>query len=192
MPKNLTGGNKHKKGKNSTHKVTRAIIYPDNKITLFAYVLGALGDCKFHIRCNDDQNRIGVVRGSLYKNTFINVGDLVLVGLRDFSTATSKSGKEFCDIIMKYTSDEMNEIQKNNILTCKGSSKPFVNNLDLNKSRLNDQISIFDRNPNENNLDSDSESQEESKTNIVNKLEKIKIQTEDESDSELSINIDDI
>lgn len=128
------GGSKHKKNKNSNSKTRRTLVYPDNKDTLFAYVLNALGDCRFLVKCSDETERVGTVRGSLYKNTYINSGDLVLIGLRDFGT-TKTCQKEVCDILMKYTLDELQEIRSSKLLVYKGSDRVFIHNVDLNKSR---------------------------------------------------------
>ena len=135
MPKNLTGGNRHKKGKNSTHKVKRTIVYPDNKETLFAYAINALGDMRFSIKCSDEVDRIGSVRGGL-RGVFINPGDLVLVGLRTDLSAPKVGKKEVCDILLKYSLDEITEIRQNNLLVYKDSTRLFTTNTDLNKVKI--------------------------------------------------------
>ncbi len=135
MPKNLTGGNRHKKGKNSTHKAKRTIVYPDNKETLFAYAINALGDSRFNVKCSDEVDRVGSVRGGL-RGVFINPGDLVLVGLRGDLSAPKAGKKEVCDILLKYSLDEIGEIRQNNLLVYKGSTKTFSNNMDLNKVKI--------------------------------------------------------
>lgn len=125
MVKNTTGGNKHKRSKNSNFKSKRVIVYPDNKETLFAYITRTLGDCRFEVLCSDSEVRNATVRGALYKNTFINAGDLVLIGLRTFET-TKYGEKEKCDIIMKYQPDEMDEMKENRLLKYKNSDKLFL------------------------------------------------------------------
>ena len=45
-----------------------------------------------------------VIRGKLRKRVWINVGDIVLVALRDF-----EDGK--CDIELKYTTDEIHRLR---------------------------------------------------------------------------------
>jgi translation initiation factor 1A len=125
MVKNTTGGNKHKRSKNSNFKSKRTIVYPDNKETLFSYVTRVLGDCRFEVLSSDEETRIATVRGSLYKNSFINIGDLVLIGLRSFETV--KFGqKEKCDILLKYNQDEIDEMKANSLLKYKYSDKLFV------------------------------------------------------------------
>lgn len=180
MPKNVTGGNKHKKGKNSTSKTKRAITYPDNKDTLYAYVIKPLGDCRFGVKCSDEVERVGSVRGSLYKNTYINVGDLVLIGLRDFGSP--KAGqKEVCDILLKYTLDEVSEMSMNHLLVYKGTTKPFTNMVDLNKSSTTNRVVYEDQEE-----DSDEERETISSVKVIDTKEE-----ESESDSE-SINLDDL
>lgn len=148
MPKNLTGGKGHKKGKNVMHKVKRMIVYPDNKETLFAYTINALGDSRFSIKCSDEVERIGLVRGGL-RGIYINRGDLVLVSLRTELSTPKVGKKEVCDILLKYSLDEITEIRENDLLLYKDSTKLFINNIDLNRNNLNDdecyKDDIFDR-----------------------------------------------
>jgi translation initiation factor 1A len=125
MVKNTTGGSKHKRSKNSNTKSKRTIIYPDNKETLFGHVIRSLGDCRFSVLCNDGVNRNATVRGKLYKNTYINNGDLVLVSLRDFETVKPNE-IEKCDIILKYNPEEIQEIREANLLVYKDSDKVFL------------------------------------------------------------------
>jgi initiation factor 1A len=183
MPKNVTGGNKHKKGKNSTTKIKRAITYPDNKDTLYAYVLKPLGDCRFAVKCSDEVERVGSVRGSLYKNTYINAGDLVLIGLRDFGSP--KPGqKEVCDILLKYTLDEISEMTANHLLVYKGTTKAFTHMVDLNKSTTSNRV-VYE----------EPEDESEDEYVPVKQHQHVKVidtkEEESESDSE-SINLDDL
>jgi initiation factor 1A len=125
MVKNTTGGSKHKRSKNSNTKSKRTIIYPDNNETLFGHVIRSLGDCRFSVLCNDGVNRNATVRGKLYKNTYINIGDLVLVSLRDFETV-KPNDTERCDIILKYNPEEIQEIREANLLVYKDSDRIFA------------------------------------------------------------------
>ena len=190
MPKNLTGGNRHKKGKNSTHKVKRTIVYPDNKETLFAYAINALGDMRFSIKCSDEVDRIGSVRGGL-RGVFINPGDLVLVGLRTDFSAPKVGKKEVCDILLKYSLDEITEIRQNNLLVQKDSTKPFINNTDLNKVKIGSNTTTID-----NDDDSDDEdykdvafSKDENKK-PVKTITTINKSESDESDSDESFDLE--
>lgn len=113
MGKNQIGGKKHKRGQNNNN-ARKAVIYADGKDTIYGMIMRSLGDCRFSVSCNDGQERIGVVRGALYKSTFINVDDIVLVGLRNFQTDTS-----VCDIIYKYNQQDVADLRKDGQLVGK-------------------------------------------------------------------------
>merc|ERR1712050_780443 len=54
--------------------------------------------------CFDGQKRLCKIRGKLRKKVWINVSDIVLVGLRDY-----QDGK--ADVILKYSSDEARNLK---------------------------------------------------------------------------------
>jgi initiation factor 1A len=133
MVRNMTGGKGHKKGKRSTGDKKRIIEYADEINSLYGLVMSPLGDCKFLVHCNDNNDRIGVIRGSLYKNTFIIPGDVVLVSLRDFEK--SKPGcKERCDILIKYMPGEIDQLKKKQVFYL-NSNNPFNLTLDKGKGK---------------------------------------------------------
>ena len=63
-----------------------------------------LGNGRVSLKCFDEVNRIGHIRGKMKKKVWISTGDLVLVSLRDFQ-------KEKCDITMKFTPDEVRQLK---------------------------------------------------------------------------------
>lgn len=131
MGRNTMGGKHHKRGKNSNGDKTRKIIYADNENTLYGLVVSSLGDCRFLIHCSDRVDRIGLIRGALYKKGFINPEDVVLVSLRTFETI--KDGvKEKCDIIMSYNSHEIDQL-KSSGLYYKNTNTPFTTVLENGK-----------------------------------------------------------
>jgi translation initiation factor 1A len=161
MVKNTTGGNKHKKGKNSNFKKNRQITYADNNETLYALVISPLGGCKFKVHCSDMTDRIANVRGALHKSTFINPGDVILVSVRDFEKV--KPGTmERCDILMKYLSHEIDQIKKQGMFY-KNTNNPFNTILENGKLQFDnselekDNIRITDLPPESNDTDSDDE-----------------------------------
>ena len=50
---------------------------------------------------------MGTIRGAMKNRVWINGGDIVLVGLREFGSEDDK-----CDIIMKYFDEEARELQE--------------------------------------------------------------------------------
>ena len=54
----------------------------------------------------DGKKRMGTIRGTMRKRVWINTGDIVLLGLREFGDDAK------CDIIMKYFDEEAQELQE--------------------------------------------------------------------------------
>ena len=50
---------------------------------------------------------MGTIRGAMKNRVWINTGDIVLVGLREFGSEDDR-----CDIIMKYFDEEAKELQE--------------------------------------------------------------------------------
>ena len=113
MPRNITGGNKHKKGKNYNTS-SRELGISDNESTFYGLVQKALGGGHFAVHCNDGEDRIATLRGSLQRNTRIAAGDLVLISLREFEKPKPGS-KQHCDIIVKYSSHEITQLKRQGI-----------------------------------------------------------------------------
>ena len=119
MPKNQTGGSRHKKGANSAK---RFVVYADGRETIYAQVTAKLGGSQFTVHCQDDVNRTGVVRGSVGKggNNYVRPGDYVLVGLR-----TYLSNQTTCDIVFRYNPDEVEGIRAQGRLVYTTTQRPF-------------------------------------------------------------------
>jgi initiation factor 1A len=113
MPRNITGGNKHKKGKNYNTS-SRELGISDNESTFYGLVQKALGGGHFAVHCNDCEDRIATLRGSLQRNTRIAAGDLVLISLREFEKPKPGS-KQHCDIVVKYNSHEITQLKRQGI-----------------------------------------------------------------------------
>lgn len=58
---------------------------------LFGRVTKLLGNYRLMVYCNDDQERMGLIRGALRKKVWIAVGDIVLVSLRECVSADDKA-----------------------------------------------------------------------------------------------------
>ena len=100
MPKNKFGGNKSKKGKNIVEKKELIL---DEEGELFAQVSKVLGNKRFEVRCSDGKTRVGILRGSMKRNQWVNRLDVVLVEAWDF-----QDGK--CSILHKYSYDDYYEL----------------------------------------------------------------------------------
>lgn len=120
MPKNIKGGSKAKKGKNSAlREFTRRLELPDDSgYQFYGLVLkhhGATTDIMFFdTRKNKDADSsgklskaVGYVRGSIKKRCRPKINDIVIIAVREYQDKK-------VDIIHKYNDDEMKELKNNN------------------------------------------------------------------------------
>jgi translation initiation factor 1A len=105
MPKAKGKGGKNvKKGKKrDTDGERRDLLFKEDGQE-YAQVLRMLGDGRIALACYDDVARIGLIRGTMRRRVWINTGDIVLIGLREFQ-------QDKADVIHKYTSDEARNLQ---------------------------------------------------------------------------------
>ena len=70
----------------------------------YAQIQSKLGDCRFRLTCYDGIERIARLCGSIRKQSRLDVGNVVLISIRDFDETKA-------DIIHKYTDDEARKLQ---------------------------------------------------------------------------------
>jgi hypothetical protein len=120
MPKNTTGGNKAKKGKNSGQRVERPLILADNSGAQCYGIIEAFGGSTATVKYirpiknatpqqqgqTETVSAVGFIRSSLRKwcKRFLR-GDLILVCEREF-----EAGK--VDIVHKYNDDELRALKR--------------------------------------------------------------------------------
>lgn len=105
MPKNKgKGGKNFKKGKKSTGEQERRDLLFKEDGQEYAQVLRMLGDGRVALSCYDGVARTGLIRGTMRRRVWINTGDIVLVGLREFQP-------DKADVIHKYTAEEARVLQ---------------------------------------------------------------------------------
>lgn len=112
MP-NTTGGKNYKKSKHSSGvEAPQFIDRQDDQ--MYARVTKNMGDRNMLAYCNDNRVRLCHIRGSMRKRVWINVGDIVLVSLREFEKDISESGKTYerGDIIAKYDIANLGRLRK--------------------------------------------------------------------------------
>ena len=100
------GGKNRKKGKAQQMKEKRELEFKTDGQE-YAQVLRLLGSARAELQCFDGRKRLGTIRGAMKNRIWINCGDIVLVGLREFDSEDDK-----CDIIMKYFDEEARELQE--------------------------------------------------------------------------------
>lgn len=117
MPKNVIGGNKAKRSKNSMPQKPKDILYPDKSgFQHYAIMEQFLGHTSSLIVLREVKNpkgqieytlekTHGVIRGKILKKCRPRRGDILLVCSREFSD-------KCVDIIHKYTDDNVKELKK--------------------------------------------------------------------------------
>jgi len=117
MVKNQFGGSRAKglARKNERGDITRRLRLPECEDEKFAIVRKIYGGDMCEILCDDNIDRIGVIRGKFSggkgkRQNLITPSTLVLVGLR--SWASSKNDKkDKCDILEVYSSIELDQLK---------------------------------------------------------------------------------
>lgn len=97
------GGNKRKKGKAMQAKEKRELEFKEEGQE-YAQVNRLLGNGRVEARCMDGKTRMATIRGSMRNRVWINAGDIVLIGLREFGDDSK------ADVIMKYFDEEAHEL----------------------------------------------------------------------------------
>jgi translation initiation factor 1A len=112
MPIN-TGGKRFKRAKSTATDAASQMIEcgPDQ---MFARVIRMLGNCNVLAFCNDGKQRICHIRGKMRNRTRLNVGDLILISVRDFEkTQEEKPGHlEKGDVVAKYEQAIISQVKK--------------------------------------------------------------------------------
>merc|ERR1712050_287919 len=103
MPKNKgKGGKNRRRGKNEGEEKRELIFKEDGQ--QYAQVLRMLGNGRLEAMCIDGVKRLCHIRGKMRKKVWVNTGDIILVGLRDYQD-------EKADVIQKYMADEARSLK---------------------------------------------------------------------------------
>lgn len=97
MP-NKVGGKNYKKGKHQDDPK----VYERLEGQMYGRVLKLLGGCNAMVFCNDNKERLCHIRGNMRRKVWIEVGDIVLISLRDLSDESDPTYVERGDICAKY------------------------------------------------------------------------------------------
>lgn len=105
MP-NKTGGKNYKKSKHGGAEA--AVVYVDRQDgQQYGRVIRVLGNGNMLVYCNDGEQRICHIRGAIRKRVWINLGDVVLVSLRDFGDEKDRG-----DILAKIDPKAYSKVKK--------------------------------------------------------------------------------
>ncbi|KAF0286917.1 Eukaryotic translation initiation factor 1A, X-chromosomal [Amphibalanus amphitrite] len=97
------GGKNRRRGKNENEADKRELIFKEDGQE-YAQVAKMLGNGRLEAMCFDGVKRLCHIRGKLRKKVWINQGDIVLVGLREFQDQKA-------DVILKYNDDEARNLK---------------------------------------------------------------------------------
>merc|ERR1712212_461716 len=105
MPKNKgKGGKNRRRGKNENEAEKRELIFKEEGQE-YAQVAKMLGNGRLEALCfTDGVKRLCHIRGKLRKKVWINQGDVILLGLRDYQDKKA-------DVILKYNADEARNLK---------------------------------------------------------------------------------
>lgn len=103
MKNKCRGDSKKKKHAKEFNKEKRELVFKQ-KDQEYAQIVKMLGNGRCDTYCFDGVRRLCHIRGKMRKRIWINVGDIVLIGKRDFQ---DKKG----DIIQKYFPDEAKNLK---------------------------------------------------------------------------------
>jgi len=189
MPPNKKGGKGYKKGKGEKTEPVFIDIQPDQYMGRAVRILGDRNVLTF---CHDNITRICHICRSMKgfsEDKKIEIGDIVLVSLRDFTTTDPKTVKRG-DILAKYAPEQLRVLKNEGVypnlflkLEERGLNKTDMVGLDMTESdKLNgaEEGDAFSFEGSE-----DSESEEETK--IVDKRDKVKHRTEPDPDKDVDI-----
>jgi len=104
MPKNKgKGGKNRRRGKNENEEKRELIFKEDGQE--YAQVIRMLGNGRLEAMCIDGEKRMCHIRGKMRKKVWVNTGDIVLVGLREYQDSKA-------DVILKYLADEARSLKQ--------------------------------------------------------------------------------
>ena len=100
---------RNKKKNSQFNKVSNNNYIIDKEYELYAYVIKLLGNCRVLVLCDDGNEAIGVIRGSMRrfnKRVLIETGDIIAVSIREYQDnkvdIVHKYNAEQCKILIIY------------------------------------------------------------------------------------------
>merc|ERR1712035_267899 len=136
------GGKNRRRGKNENEGVKRELVFKEDGQE-YAQVTKMLGNGRLEAMCFDGIKRLCHIRGKLRKKVWINQGDIILVGLRDYQDAKA-------DVILKYNADEARNLKTYGEIPDSVKVTDTVNFVD---DGLDDDIEFGDESPDSDDID---------------------------------------
>jgi len=126
MPKNKgKGGKNRRRGKNESEdkrELQTKIVGQE-----YGQVTRMLGNGRLECYCFDGKNRMCHIRGKMRKREWVNQGDIVLIGLREYQDDKG-------DIILKFQADEARALKSKGLLP----RETKIEDGDDNRNRVED------------------------------------------------------
>lgn len=123
MTRNTKGGKGHRKSKSGEGGIFRRELLLKEEGQEYALVTKILGNGHVECTCFDNVVRLGNIRGKIRRRVWITLGDVVLVGLREYQDNKA-------DVLHKYNPEEIKNLQNMNELPEKfddlGETTPTV------------------------------------------------------------------
>jgi hypothetical protein len=136
MVKNTTGGNKHKKQKNSSVKEERPLIIKQDANEGYGQVMSFLGGSMVMVRKLGTQIEFRCrLRKSLPR---VFKKDFILYAMREFET------KDVGDVMLVYTSDEVHMLKKEKYIEEEIELDDVFENENIEKEQKEEEIDIDD------------------------------------------------
>lgn len=138
MPKSRgPGGKNRKKAKSSSLETgRRELIFAEDGQT-YAYVMENKGGGHYTLLCNDDVQRMGILRGKLWKRCWIRMQDVVLVTLRDYQDAKA-------DIVHKFDSEEVLRLMSLGEISGNIAKSYNTGECDMGNNDISEDIVVFE------------------------------------------------
>lgn len=113
MPKNLKGGKQFKRKAKEGDVDLSAFTIDRQEGQQIARAVKLLGNRNILCYCNDNKMRVSHICGKMRGRVFVDVGDVVLISLRDFELGSSKKSEDLTgDIIAKYPYESLTRLKK--------------------------------------------------------------------------------
>ena len=103
MPKNKQGGKKFKKHVGEKD-ADRELVFAESDQT-YGIVTKLLGNCRIDCDCSDNKKRQVHIRGKMRKKEWLNIGDVILMSIREFEDNKA-------DSLMKYKPHEVKRLKQ--------------------------------------------------------------------------------
>ena len=84
---------------------SREVPFRDEDGQSYAVVTAMLGNGRLRARCEDTVERMCKIRGSMRRSEWISVGDVILVGLREFQDTKA-------DVLHRYPHEDVRRLRK--------------------------------------------------------------------------------